>query len=159
MNQQFLAAEELGIRLEIVGGIPLWEAQPVYKHQKAVDRIRASILPMTDQACICIHVADVYVSFPDGSLKRPDISVFCREPDEEDEAIKLIPEAVIEVISKGYEFKDLEIGPNFYLAQGVKDVIVMNPYTLVVLHVRRDKVEHLLSPVAIELECGCRVTV
>lgn len=159
MNPQLLAAEELGIRLEIVGGIPLWEAQPVYKHQKAVDRIRASIAPITDSACSCVHVADVYVSFPDGSLKRPDISVFCREPDEEDEAIKLIPEAVIEVISKGYEFKDLEIGPNFYLAQGVKDVIVMNPYTLVVLHVRRDKVEHLISPVEINLECGCRVTV
>jgi Uma2 family endonuclease len=159
MNPQLLTANELGIRLEIVGGIPLWEAQPVYKHQKAVDRIRASIRPGNAAACACVHIADVYVSFPDGSLKRPDISIFCREPDEEDDAITLIPEAVVEVISKGYEFKDLEIGPNFYLAQGVKDVIVLNPYTGVVLHVRRDKVEHPISPVEIELECGCRVTV
>lgn len=160
MNPNLLAANELGVRLEIVGGIPLWEAQPVYKHQKAVDRIRASIKPEdAGKACECVHVADVYVSFPDGSLKRPDISIFCREPDEEEEAVKLVPEAVVEVISKGYEFKDLEIGPNFYLAQGVKDVLVFNPYTQVVLHVRKDKVAHGISPLEIQLQCGCRVTV
>jgi Uma2 family endonuclease len=159
MNPHLLTANELGVRLEIVGGIPLWEARPVYKHQKAVDIIRASIKPAEGSACLCVHVADVYISFPDGSLKRPDISIFCREPDEEEEAIKLIPEAVVEVISKGYEFKDLEIGPNFYLAQGVKDVIVFNPYTQVVLHVRKDKVEHGISPLQILLQCGCRVTV
>jgi Uma2 family endonuclease len=159
MDTPFLTAAELGIRLEIVGGIPLWEAQPLYKHQKAVDRIRASIKPCAGANCGCVHVADVYVSFSDGSLKRPDISIFCREPDEEETAITLIPEAVVEVISKGYEYKDLEIGPNFYLAQGVKDVLVFNPYTLVVLHVRRDGVAHHLSPVEIPLECGCSVVV
>ena len=159
LNPGLLTANELGVRLEIVAGIPLWEAQPVYKHQKAVDRIRATIRPGEGAACQCVHAADVYVSFPDGSLKRPDISIFCREPDEEEEAIKLVPEAVIEVISKGYEYKDLEIGPNFYLAQGVKDVVVFNPYTLVVLHVRKDKVEHGLSPMEIPLQCGCRITV
>lgn len=160
MNPRLLPAEELGVRLEIVAGIPLWEAQPVYKHQKAVDRIRAGIQVRKDNdACACVHVADVYVSFPDGSLKRPDISIFRREPDEEEEAIKLVPEAVIEVIGKGYEFKDLQIGPNFYLAQGVKDVVVFDPYTLVVLHVRKDKVEHGISPMPIALECGCELTV
>ena len=63
-------------------------------------------------------VSDVYVSFPDGSLKRPDIAIFCREPDEEDEAIKLVPEAVIEIVGKGYEAKDLELAPQFYLSPG-----------------------------------------
>jgi Uma2 family endonuclease len=159
MDPQLLRANELGIRLEIVGGIPLWESQPVYKHQKAIDRIRSSIKPDRGNSCGCVHVADVYIYFPDGSLKRPDISIFCREPEEDDEAIKLIPEAVIEVISKGYEYKDLEIGPNFYLAQGVKDVVVFNPYTLVVLHVRRDRVNHGISPMAIDLECGCGAVV
>ncbi|BBL74642.1 Uma2 family endonuclease [Methylomagnum ishizawai] len=159
MNPHLLTANELGVRLEIVNGIPLWEAQPVYKHQKAIDRIRASIAPVGPEACGCIHASDVYVSFPDSSLKRPDIAIFRREPDEEDEAITLVPEAVIEVISKGYEYKDLEIGPGFYLAQGVKDVVVFNPYTLAVLHVRRDGTEQGVSPVDITLECGCRVRV
>ncbi|MEO5928673.1 MAG: Uma2 family endonuclease [Candidatus Kapaibacterium sp.] len=163
MDPRFLRAEELGIRLEIVGGLPIWEASPVWKHQKAVDRIRASIhagSPASDAgACACIHAADIYVAFPDGSLKRPDIALFCREPDEEEEAITLIPEAVIEVISKGYEAKDLEIGPHFYLSQGVRDVVVFNPYTLLVLHVRRDRVDRLTSPVTIDLQCGCRCTV
>jgi hypothetical protein len=165
MDSRFLRAEELGIRLEIVKGLPIWEAQPVYRHQKAIDRIRETIEPAPDPsgsakpACGCIHVADVYVSFPDGSLKRPDISIFCREPAEEDEAITLVPEAVIEVISKGYEAKDLEIGPHFYLSQGVKNVVVFDPYTLLVLHVRRDKAERLISPVELRLECGCRCVV
>jgi hypothetical protein len=160
MDSKFLRADELGIRLEIVGGLPIWEPQPVYRHQRAIDVIRSTITSGTlsssaDNACQCIHVSDVYISFADGSLKRPDISIFCREPEEDEEAIKLIPEAVIEVISKGYEAKDLEIGPQFYLAQGVKDVVVYNPYTLAVLHVRRDKVEHFISPVDINFLCGC----
>ena len=164
MDSKFLKAEEFGIRLEIVRGLPIWEPYPVYKHQKAVDRIRATIrraAPASEgeQGCQCVHAADVYVSFPDGSLKRPDISVFCREPSEEEEAVRLIPEAVIEVISKGYEAKDLELGPQFYLTQGVKDVVVFNPYTLLVLHVRRDEVFRHVSPVEIQLLCGCRCEV
>jgi len=82
----------------------------------------------------------VYISFPDGSLKLPDISIFCQEPKEDDEAIKQVPDAVIEVISKGYEAKDLEIGPHFYLSQGVK-------------------VTRQVSPVEIVLECGCKCVV
>jgi len=164
MDARFLRADELGIRLEIVGGLPIWEPYPVYKHQKAIDRIRATIAPAAGTrgqttACGCIHTADVYVNFPDGSLKRPDIAIFCREPAETDEAITLVPEAVIEVISKGYEAKDLEIGPRFYLSQGVKDVVVLDPDTLVVLHVRRDRATRLVSPVAIDLECGCHCVV
>lgn len=164
MDSRFLRAEELGIRLEIVQGLPIWEPYPVYKHQKAVDRIRATITtveasPASEDKCSCVHASDVYVSFPDGSLKRPDVSIFCREPEEEEEAIRLVPEAVIEVISKGYEAKDLELGPQFYLSQGVKDVVVFNPYTLVVLHVRRDEVARHVSPVELQLLCGYRCTV
>lgn len=155
MVHPFLTAEELGIKLEIVAGLPIWETQPVYKHQKAVDRIRHTIQPTISSVCACVHIADVYVAFPDGSLKRPDISIFCREPQEEDTPITLIPQAVIEVISKGYEAKDLDIGPQFYLAQGIKDVVVFNPYTLAVLHVRRDCAQRWLSPVEIRFECGC----
>ena len=36
-------ADEAGVRLEIVGGLPLWEAAPSRRHQQAVDRIRATI--------------------------------------------------------------------------------------------------------------------
>ncbi len=164
MDSKFLRAEELGVRLEIVQGLPIWEPYPVYKHQKAVDRIRstiaqADVASASEDRCTCVHASDVYISFPDGSLKRPDISIFCREPEEDEEAIKLVPESVIEVISKGYEVKDLEIGPQFYLSQGVKDVVVFNPYTLDVLHVREGKVFHHVSPVDIQLLCGCRCTV
>jgi Uma2 family endonuclease len=104
-------------------------------------------------------VASVYVRFPDGSYKRPDIAVFCREPEELDEAITLLPEAVVEVVSRGYEAKDLEIGPRFYLSQGVKDVVVFDPYTLLVLHLRRDGAFRHVSPVELELKAGCLLTV
>lgn len=165
MDPVFQSADEVGIRLEIVGGLAVWEASPLYKHQKAIDRIRATITPPSEglssgaPPCARVHVSGVYVSFPDGSLKRPDISFFCREPDEEDEAIRLLPEAVIEVVSKGYEAKDLEIGPPFYLAQGVKDVIVFDPETGLVLHARRDGETRHASPVEISFECGCRCVI
>ncbi len=165
MESTFLNADEVGVRLEIVRGLSMWEAHPPYKHQKAIDRIRATIekvVPSSeskDTGCACVHVSDVYVSFPDGSLKRPDIAIFCQEPEEEDEALAQVPEAVIEIISKGYAAKDLEIGPHFYLSQGVKDVVVFDPYTLLVLHVRRDRVTRQVSPVELVLECGCTCVV
>lgn len=139
MDSQLLRSEELGVRLEIVRGLPIWDGSRVYKHQKAIDRIRASFkrAETAKRKCECVHIADVYVNFPDGSMKRPDISLFCREPKETDEAIKIVPEAVIEVISKGYEAKDLEIGVPFYLSQNVKDVVVFNPYTNEVLHFKK----------------------
>lgn len=163
MNPQLLNAEDLGVRLEIAGNLPIWEASPLYKHQKEVDRIRDSIrkIEAEENSCDCVDAADVYVQFPDGSLKRPDISIFCREPaeEEQEEAIKQVPEAVIEVISKNYEAKDLEISPPIYLANGVKDVVVLNPYTLEVFHFRNGERREMTSPVGIKLECGCRCTV
>jgi Uma2 family endonuclease len=162
IDPRFLRAEELGIRLEVVAGLPIWEAHPVWRHQKAIDRIRATIrvTKRADNAgCGCVHVSDVYVQFVDNSLKRPDIAIFCREPDEQDDAIRLIPEAVIEVVSRGYEAKDLEIGPPFYLSQGVKDVVVFDPTSLLVLHARRDGTTRKVSPEPLEFECGCSVTV
>ena len=159
--EQIMKADDLGIRLEMVGGIPMWEASPMYRHQKAVDRIRATIEPSskTDDGCDCIHAADVYVFFPDGSFKRPDISIFCQEPEDQDEAIRMVPEAVIEVVSRGYEAKDLEIGPYFYLSQGVKDVVVLNPHTFQVVHFTKKGSKRYESPVTLELTCGCRCTI
>ncbi|WP_038057600.1 Uma2 family endonuclease [Thermus amyloliquefaciens] len=159
MLKKLLEADQLGLRLEWVGGLPLWEAQPTYRHQKAVDRIRQSIRPKEGSSCPCIHVADVYVRFPDGSYKRPDIALFCREPEELDEAITLLPEAVVEVVSRGYEAKDLEIAPRFYLSQGVKDVVIFDPHTLLVLHLRQKGAWRHVSPVELELLCGCTLTV
>ncbi|EIC19656.1 Uma2 family endonuclease [Thiorhodovibrio frisius] len=165
----FVQADALGIRLEIVNGLPIWEAQPVYRHQKHVDRIAQSLRQLPEQksgqgaadrlACGCISAKDVYIQFPNG-LKRPDISIFCQEPPEEeqDSVLTTIPEAVIEVVSKGYEAKDLEVGPPFYLSQGVKDVLVFDPATLLVLHLRHGNVSRQLAPVEIDLACGCRVS-
>ncbi len=161
MDSLLLRSEELGIRLEIVNGLPVWEASPVIRHQKAVDRIRDSIKKSEENnnSCDCFHVADIYIQFPDGSLKRPDISMFCETPTETDEAVKNIPDAVIEIISKGYEKKDLEVGIPFYLANSVKDVVVFNPYTNEVFHFCKGEKLELVSPIAITFECGCSCVV
>lgn len=155
-----LAADELGIRLETVGGVTVWEAHPVVKHQIAIARIQSSIRSSFSTGggeFTCLP--SVMVRFLDGSLKRPDISIFCRMPDEEESAITLLPEAVIEILSKGYEAKDLVIGVPFYLAQGVKDVLIFDPYNNRTKHFRRDGQREQDSPVEIALECGCICTV
>jgi len=155
---QLRAADEAGFRLEVMRGLPLWEAHPGARHQKAVYRSQTSIRPHLEKQtdCGCFHLADTYVRFADGSLKRPDVAIFCQEPPDTDAALEMIPEAVIEVVSLGYEIKDLEIAPYFYLAQGIKDVLVFDPRTLLVLHIRRDGTHRLTSPVEIDLECGCQ---
>jgi hypothetical protein len=158
--QLLLAADAIGVRLEVTAGVPTWEASPVRRHQQAIDRIRATITPPPGEgACACVHLADVYIHFPDGSYKRPDISIFCREPDEEDEAITLVPTAVVEVISAGYEVKDITIGPQFYLAQGVADVIVLDPRSMAVTHYRTSGVQRGVSPLPIVTVTGCSLTV
>lgn len=88
-----------------------------------------------------------------------DIAIFCTDQIEQDEAVTKVPEAVIEIVSAGYEAKDLELGPLFYLAQGVKDVVVLEPLTGTVIHSRRNGTQRFVSPARIVLECDCEVTV
>lgn len=147
-------ANEAGYRLEIVNGLGVWEFQPALRHYEASRRIAASVKPQSQGGdCACYTAEDIYVRFPDDSLRRPDVVVFCRRPDEQDEA-------VTEVVNRGSERKDLELSPPFYLAQGVKDVIVLDPYTGIVWHHRTEQgVERHQSPVDLSLRCGCFVTV
>ncbi len=163
LEELYNDVDESGIRLECVGGLTVWEAPKVYRHQAAIKLIERSIRPNVNgnSECGCFGISDVSVIFPDGSQKRPDISVFCSEPpeDEQDTAVTLLPEAVIEVISKGFEAKDYEVGVPFYIASGVKDVITFDPRNKEVRHYHGAVVEQLISPVTIVLQCGCICTV
>ena len=160
-------AEQAGIKLEVVNGLPMWEVFPAVRHQKSIyriqqtiARIQKSIQPNADDTpCGCHHYSDIYVKFPDGSFKRPDIAIFCTDQIEQDEAVTTVPQAVIEIVSVGYEVKDLELGPLFYLAQGVKDVVVLDPLTGTVIHSRRNGTVRHVSPTRIVLECDCEATV
>ncbi len=155
-------AHEGGIKVEMVNNIPVWEALPVFQHQSASYRIQSSIRLIAGAGgkCACVHAADVSLRFPDGSQKRPDISIFCREPDERDSEITLMPEAVIEIISKGYEDKDLVIGVPFYKSQGIRDIVVFDPYTNAVTHHQPDgSTTEYVSPVTLQFTCGCECVV
>jgi Uma2 family endonuclease len=154
------------VRLEYVRGRTKWEASPASRHQMTVDRIRESLKRAGRPGAPewgCHSLADVLVRFrdPARSLKRPDIAIFCEGPPESDEALDLLPAAVIEIISLGYEEKDLgNDGAPFYIEQGIADVLVVDPRTSVVLHYRpgQPRVQHS-SPVELDLACGCRVRV
>lgn len=154
--------EESGVKLEMVGGIPVWEAFPSYRHQNHVVRVLNSIKPVAnaDGGCGCVHALDVYIRFPDGSLKRPDIAIFCDVPEEQTTAITMLPEAVIEIVSPGYEAKDLSIGVPFYLRSGVKDILVFDPDTGEIRHFRpgHSEARHA-TPTTLTLSCGCQVTI
>ncbi len=128
------------VKLEVVRGLTIWEAMLVLVHQEKVDVIRLSIRPTIHDPSVgkCFHYADLSVRFPDGSIKRPDISIFCERPKEERELVTALPEAVIEIISTEYDAKDYEVGLPFYLAEGVKDVIIYNPDDNSVLHCRQN---------------------
>jgi Uma2 family endonuclease len=161
LEELLLNADHFGFRMEVVQGLGIWETLPGFQHQRAVGRIGQSIRVGRDSGsdCACLQVPDLLIRFPDGSFKRPDVSIFCKEPEEQDKAVTQVPEAVIEVISRGYEAKDLEVGPPFYLSQGVKDVVVLDPYTGLVRHFRGDGESQLTSPVKITFECGCTAEV
>jgi hypothetical protein len=161
LEDVFQRADEVGIRLEIIRGLAVWELHPNLTHQKAIDRIRQTITPDAAAArpCACLHYADLHIKFPDGSDKRPDIAIFCQEPTETETAVTAVPEAVIEIISRGYEAKDLELGPPFYLSQGVRDVIVYDPYAARIDRFGQGGHVQLQSPATLALQCGCQVTI
>jgi Uma2 family endonuclease len=161
-NEFSQRADDAGIRVEIIGGLPVWEMLPNLRHQKTIDRIRESFkisIAFTGEVCECKHYSDLHIKFPDGSDKRPDISIFCKEPSETDTAVTTVPEAVVEIISRGYEKKDLELGPPFYLTQGVKDIFVFDPYTEIIHHFTSDGEQTHQSPFTVQLQCGCQITI
>ncbi len=151
---------QAGVKLEYVNGIPVWEAMPVYRHQKKTLDMQVSLLSNAGHdGYACIPVADVTILFPDGSLKRPDIAVYCAEPANQDRAITALPEAVIEIISAGYEKKDTEISLPFYLAQAIPDIVLFDPASNRVSHYHDGQTEEHDSPVQLTFACGCRVVV
>jgi Uma2 family endonuclease len=151
------------VRLEYVRGRLKVETSPASRHQMAVDRIRASLVSTASSSagCGCFSLADTLIRFPDpdSSLKRPDIAIFCERPPEVDEALDMLPAAVIEILSLGYEEKDLgDDGAPFYLACGVADVVVVDPRSGGLLHYRQGQpTVELMAPVTVDLTCGCSV--
>ncbi len=153
------------VRLEYVRGRAKWETSPASRHQKALQRIERSLRPIPGHSagCACFALADTLIRFgdPDRSIKRPDLAIFCEEPPDTDEALEVIPAAVVEVLSPGYEEKDLGAdGAPFYLAYGVQDVLIFDPRTGAVYHDTPGNTRRTLTaPVTIDLSCGCQVTV
>ena len=146
-------------KLEYVQGLPIWEASPVYRHQKKTLDIQMSLLQSGKElGCACIPVADITILFPDGSLKRPDIAVYCEEPSEQEEATTLLPEVVIEITSKGYEKKDWEISLPFYLAHGIPDIVIFDSIAQRITHFHAGQKDEYTSPKEITFACGCRAT-
>jgi Uma2 family endonuclease len=163
IDDLFHIADEAGIRLEVVDGLAVWEALPNLTHQEAVDRIRQTLKTRgpaggSDGGCACLHYADLHIKFPDGSDKRADVSIYCRRPAETESAVTEVPQAVIEVLSKGYEKKDLELAPPFYLKHGVKDIVVYDPYSRATRHITATGERDYLDPVTLEFQCGCQVS-
>ncbi|RRR77123.1 MAG: Uma2 family endonuclease [Candidatus Viridilinea halotolerans] len=158
------SAEELeqllrsgAIKLERTAGISTWEMLPSSRHQMIIDQIRATLKPngAAPHPCGCHHLADVAIRFPDGSLKRPDIAIFCAPPPMQDSALTLLPVAVIEVLSLGYEYKDVTLNPPFYLGHQIMDVVVVDPHAQRVTHYTPTGTQTQPTPTSLQLRCGC----
>ncbi len=152
---------EGNVKLEITGGIPTWEVYPGTRHQRVRYLIQTSIKPSpeSDMGRMCENTADTYIRFTDGSLKRPDIAIFSVQLPIQDEALTIIPQAVVEISNPGYEYKDVELNPPFYLSQGVEDVVIVDPRAGIVTHHRATEVITYHTPVTIALQCGCECSV
>lgn len=158
-------AAKAPVRLEYVRGRMKWEASPASRHQKTLQRIERALRlnPSHGSGCGCFTLADTLIRFPDPdrSIKRPDLAIFCLEPPDSDDALELIPEAVVEVLSLGYEEKDLGVdGSPFYLACGVQDVVIVDPRQYLVYHDTLAQRRRILqAPVTLALACGCLLSV
>ena len=158
---QLLAkAEEIGLRLEVTDVGIVWESMPGLRHQELLVQIFGAIQPSAQAGgCECYRALDVYIRFPSGVVKRPDISIFCKRPIDEEGFVHAIPEAVVEITSPESEAKDLVSGPPLYLGNGVKDVLIVHRSVGEVIHWNASGKMSYSSPVQLTLSCGCSVTV
>ena len=152
-------AEELGLRLEMIDVGLVWETMPGLRHRELSAEIYGGIRPVEEEGrCAGYRALDVAIRFPSGIVKRPDLSIFCQRPSQEEGFVLAVPEAVVEITGPDCEAKDLVSGPPLYLANGVKDVVVLHRATETVHHFTVAGERRLLSPTTLTLMCGCRVT-
>ena len=161
MTKLLALGEEIGLKFELTDGGITWEAYPGVDHQEIVFNVQTSLerLRAVERGCECYQGADVDLALPDGTVKRPDVSVWCRKPQEREGFVREVPEAVVEIVSPGYEAKDLVHGPPIYLRNGVKDVVVFDRAKNEVHHWGPQGHRVVSSPTTFDLACGCRVTV
>lgn len=121
--EKMMDVDTTNTRMESIGGTPIWEFFPSPFHQDVLRGIDRSVRPAERRAdCARYTLADAYLRLQDGSLRRPDLMVYCAKPKIVGrEPLTEIPGAVIEVLSPGGAMKDLQIGPPSYLANGVLD--------------------------------------
>ena len=148
------------VRLEVTGGVTTWEAMPGALHNGVVDDIRTEItrLNIGNQDCGCYHIADTYLQLTPTLLRRPDIAIFCERPPRPDGAITgVIPGAIIEILSAGYEQKDRD-AVALYLSAGVQDVVLVSPCANTVeLYRAGVAMQRLPTPTTQTLLMGCVV--
>ena len=151
-----------GVRLEITDGRTTWEAMPGALHNGVVDDIRQNLtrLNVDTTTCGCHHIADTYIEFAPRLLRRPDIAIFCTRPPRPDGAIVgLIPGAVIEVLSAGYEQKDRD-AVSLYLGFGVLDVLLVDPRACSAEWHTQAQPPHMLTlPLTCTLQMGCHLQI
>ncbi|RYG15124.1 Uma2 family endonuclease [bacterium] len=154
------AAHDIGLKIEIAGGLPIFELAPSIVHQGDLFEIAKSIRkgPRAETSgCACYVASDVLIRFPDGSYRRPDLSIFCSRPPRVRTAVTQVPTAVVEALSPSSIVKDVHLSPSWYLSQGVKDVFLYDPEGLTVAHIREGGEERHGVPTELETETGCLV--
>lgn len=141
------------VKIELTDGAATWEAPFTMHHQSLVMEIQRSIR----FAPGCQAIQNAYVRFPEGSFRSPDVAVYDRPVPDTDDATHVVPTAVIEVLSPGFEAKDRLAVP-FYLAQGVRDVLLVGLEGEVIHITSQGQIVHT-APVDLTFACGCAVTI
>ena len=79
--EKMMDAEAGSTRMESIGGTPIWEFFPSPFHQDVLRTVDRSVRPVDEKgACTCYTLSDAYIRLRDGSLRRPDLMVYCSKP-------------------------------------------------------------------------------
>ena len=85
------SADESLVKIEMTAGVPTWEAMATPRHQRILGEIFEGVRRMHASDCGCHRTIDMYVRFPEGSFKRPDLSIYCSRIPDTDVATEVIP--------------------------------------------------------------------
>lgn len=110
---------------ELVEGIPYALASSGFIHQRTIIKIVSKIDPYLAEYCNACHVAvDVDWIIGEDTVLRPDIIIFCHEPEQK---LRKTPEIIFEVVSDSPSFMDEGLKFELYEREGVNYYIPVYP--------------------------------
>ena len=146
--------EPAGVRYELDRGELIVTPSPATRHNIVCGHVYSTMCAWVEEHDLGLVVYEVDVKLAEDTIRRPDVMFIARarmkDVDVDQVPVLVVPELVIEVVSKHDQPDDLMLKVRQYLRAGVQSVWVLYPKTRQAYHY----VQSSLQPSVLDAERG-----